>query len=395
MERVYVEENRKTMSLVFEKQIQGPATHAIVIGVGDYVHLPGGTGKEFEDHGGIGQLTSPPYSARAFALWLLRDYKNPSKPLASLELLISEKNAGTFKPPFADAKRVQRANLANVETAIRKWYDRGNTDVKHLMIFYFCGHGVGRGMITTLLLDDFGEWPANPLEQSIDFNQFRSGMDICKARQQCFFVDACRKASQTLITRYNNYTGKPIIPGSAFHSVHGRRCAPAFYSTALGERAYGFPKAPSVFTDALLKATRGAGSDEFEDGWRVDTDTLYRGMEEYLRNAFSGKEHLEQIITVDGLMRFTLHYLSEKPRGYMAIGCKPREANSNAHLSYSHTDGSQKVERQDIQLSDWCVDIEVGHYCFSATFPNGAYNDKTNEKYVKPPFQPVRIQVTP
>lgn len=383
------------MSLVFEKQIHGPATHVLVIGVGKYVHLPGGGEKEFEKHEGMGQLTSPPYSARAFTDWLLQEYKNPNKPLASVELLMSEKNGGNYAPPGGHAKQIQCANLANAETAIRDWYERGNKNAENLQIFFFCGHGVGRSNITTLLLDDFGEWTDNPLKQAIDFNAFRSGMDKCKARQQCYFVDACRTASPALIEEYNNYTGNQIIPPSAHHSIHGVRYAPTFFSTGLGESAYGKPRAPSTFTEALIKATQGAGSDEFEEIWCVDTVSLYRGMDEYLKISQAGNGQPEQIITVDGLVRFILHHLSTKPIGHMPIGCKPYEANNKAQLSYSHVDGSHEVNRQNIQSSDWCVDIEVGHYRFSAKFADQAYRDSSKEKYVRPPFPVVRIKVTP
>ena len=57
--------------LVHDVAVAGPATHALVIGVGDYPHLNGGSEKRTEQHDGMEQLTSPPISARLFASWLM------------------------------------------------------------------------------------------------------------------------------------------------------------------------------------------------------------------------------------------------------------------------------------------------------------------------------------
>ena len=76
--------------LVYENPIPaGPATHAIVIGVGDYPHLNGGAERKTQDHENMGQLTSPPVSARQFASWLIESFHHPAKPLATVSLMLS------------------------------------------------------------------------------------------------------------------------------------------------------------------------------------------------------------------------------------------------------------------------------------------------------------------
>jgi hypothetical protein len=73
---------------VYSRRFNGAATHAIVIGVGHYPHLPGGKGRpKFRAHGGMGQLKSPPESARVIARWLIENYAHPDKPLATVSLL--------------------------------------------------------------------------------------------------------------------------------------------------------------------------------------------------------------------------------------------------------------------------------------------------------------------
>ena len=56
----------------------------------------------------MGQLTSPPHSARAVARWLIRSLRDPAKPLADVALLVSEDkprpflNTRTGIPPGRD-----------------------------------------------------------------------------------------------------------------------------------------------------------------------------------------------------------------------------------------------------------------------------------------------------
>ena len=62
------------MTLILDRLVQGLATHALVIGVGGYDHLPGGISDRrmprATQFGNLGQLTSPPRSAWAFARFL-------------------------------------------------------------------------------------------------------------------------------------------------------------------------------------------------------------------------------------------------------------------------------------------------------------------------------------
>lgn len=77
----------------------GPATHAIVIGVGAYPHLIGGAGPLTNRNEGMAQLSSPPLSARALAEWLIESLHDPSKPLATVALLLSESDPRPFWQP--------------------------------------------------------------------------------------------------------------------------------------------------------------------------------------------------------------------------------------------------------------------------------------------------------
>ncbi|MER9771244.1 caspase family protein [Mesorhizobium sp. M0220] len=141
------------------------------------------------------QLTSPPISARLFASWLTSEnFRNPTKPLASVALLLSEAAPAPFLDPRNGASKfdVALADSANVRLAITEFFKRGDENADNLLIFYFCGHGIAAGTDTALLLSDYGANPLNALERAIDFRRLRIGMGRCKASEQCFFIDACR-----------------------------------------------------------------------------------------------------------------------------------------------------------------------------------------------------------
>jgi hypothetical protein len=86
-------------------------THVLVIGVGHYRHLPGGDGPivPADREYGLGQLTSLPISARAFAKWMLTNYENPVAPIGSVDLLLSERPTKSFKLPGRKSARVGSA----------------------------------------------------------------------------------------------------------------------------------------------------------------------------------------------------------------------------------------------------------------------------------------------
>lgn len=373
------------MTLLVDKPGQ-PGAHALVIGVGDYPHLQGGSGALSPDHGGMGQLSSPPESARAFARFLLQGYQHPALPLASLDLLVSEAASTPFPTP-ADGLP-GRAAFDAVKAAVLAWFARADTDADNLLLFYFCGHGLASGGQTTLLCDDFGSLPPNPLEHALDFTGLYLGLDKCKARRQVFFVDACRVASPTLFTTLN-FVGHPVIPGSARFASRTRQ-APVYYATVAGAAAYGQVGRPSVFTEATLQAFEGAGCDDLDGGWAVQTDALNRGIFHLMRRAVSRAATVGQLSTVDNLTRFALHHLPGRPRVPVEVACHPDAKNAHAALECV---GNGQHLRRPPAPSAWDLDLEEGDYTFSADLRPAEAAQGSTSTHVSPPFRPVRIPV--
>ncbi|HEY2967268.1 MAG TPA: caspase family protein [Casimicrobiaceae bacterium] len=368
--------------------------HALVVGVGEYPWLDGGTQPRFAHFEGMGQLSSPPESARAFAEWLLSPagYHNPACPLASLDLLVSDSSTDQFVPPGGASTTIQRARFADIDAAIKAWFQRGHAHADNLMMFFYCGHGVARGLKMTLLPEDYGSLQAPPqmsLSLAIDFDEFYLGMDSCAARNQLFFVDACRVASGLLI-RTQNFSGSPVIPGMAQISSPPRN-APVYYGAVPGITAFGRPGKPSFFTEALLKAFRGAGADDTTGAWALQTDTLGRGIHHQLRRAVANTAAAGQLSMTNNVgPPLAFHQLAGLPECPVDVLCDPESDTANATFAVSGN-GVQQTRVPD--ATPWGLDLVLGDYQFAANIATPSAKSGQSTSRVAPPFRSVKIPV--
>jgi hypothetical protein len=381
------------MTLIYEHATPGAATHALIIGVGSYSCLPGGKSKKtYPKAGTLGQLSSPPHSARQFVNWLLTKYCNPKQQLSTVELLISDDSKNTFDLPNGYQKAVERATIDRTEKAINRWFERGHTNADHLMIFYFCGHGVSSGDVNALLMEDFGSNINNPMRASVDFETFFGGMDKCKSRNQIYFIDSCRVADRSLILENIKGFGIAVLSEAGdFQLVP--RCTARYYAAVPGQRAYGRENMPSVFTEALLSAMQGAGCRGYPGEWEVFTDSLELGLRQLIHRADLDSQTRADI-DAHTAGSFSFHRLMEDLSIPVTLGCVPSEANLVADLGYIAEDG-QKQPRPAPDLSDWELMIPPGDYDFFAEFRGANYTDKKIHVYVNPPGQPYPLKVQP
>jgi Caspase domain len=383
--------------LVHEKAVAGPATHAIIIGVGAYPHLNGGTpGGLTPDHDGMGQLSSPPISARMFADWLIRSFNHPDKPLATVALLVSAAAKEKFVNPATDAAYdVEPATAAAAIEAIKAWKERGDTEAGNLMLFYFCGHGITEGTDTALLLADFGADRENSLDGALDLRKLWLGLQRCRATEQCFFIDACRVPSNMLAAAAG-FVGKvPIKPGPRDPNWEKPVRAPIFYATFNGAKAYGLPGAPSLYSQVLMKALAGWGADDENDTWRVTTSRLAEALENAVARKAREFDRL-QLTTADGMTKIYLHHLSTGPSVPVYVKSEPPLASiCDVTLTYGTSGGAMtpapSAGRAD---TDWEIEASAGTYDFAAAFPTGERCEVRN-MMVRPPFKPVTMRKMP
>jgi Caspase domain len=352
-----------------------PGTHALVIGVGEYPHLIGGDDPA-QKTDGLRQLSSPPVSARAFAEWLLRDYRCPGKELASLSLLVSETESVPFVNPRTGAAHdVPTAGTAEIVAAVRAWKRRADTSADNRTIFYFCGHGTSEGGDMALLTREFSLDDDNPLDSALDFRKLVEGLRDCRAVEQLFFVDACRAGSDVLISQTGGaFAGQVPVLGRLRPLDLPRREPFVYYATLAGDMAYARPESVSLFTAAMLRALDGAGSDDNEGPWQVSTTGLHAAVTHFLNEPrFAGAVAGVQVPAVGELPVFPVHHLIDLPVVPVYVGCLPPESNGQAEFVCRQAGQEPPLLRRtlaeidpDDPTSQWLVDLRYGDYEFEA-----------------------------
>lgn len=371
--------------LVEDRQLHGPQTHVLVIGVGHYRHFGDGDAPSGADDFGMRQLTSPIHSAKEITGWFIEHYIHPSAPLGSVRLLFSEPDNTHYRHPDGTSIVVGRADFDNVRSAIRAWKAAGDAHTGNVLIFYFSGHGVSDGARTVLILDDYGEDDQAPLDGAFDFSQVHRAMAHCKARTQCYFIDACRVAGEDLIDGANIGKGT-IIRNEPDNSIGLPKVrSPIFYSTVSGAEAYGRRGRSSFFSEAVVTGLNGAAADDTSGAWRVDTSQLLRLIRFYLERAEDRGESLEQINETDNMIDFELN----TPRGSfpvpVVVGCREKSDNRGVVFSWRSGDLSDTRDPPDDEY--WDVLLKPARYDFEARI-QGA-DTRTAQRTIRPPFHKV------
>jgi hypothetical protein len=344
----------------------------------------------------MGRLSSPTVSARCIADWFAGAMNNSEVPMGSIELLLSESNAPTtYENSLLGSHKVEQATAKNVENAILRWFDKADSHPKNSAIFYFCGHGLGRGPETHLVLQDFGNRQTHLMENTIYLEGLHLGMDQCRARNQCFIADCCRNVIDEILELYGQ-VGKTVIEPRVRASEYGDRIAPIFWATGRDQDAYGKRNNPSRFTEILLQALTGLGADDSDSSgqWVVDTFSLGHGMSVLFDwdNKKGGRP--PQKCKMGGEAgRFPIHYLTDALNVPVTIGCDPKSANTIAKLEVQN---GSSVSQREPKPDDWETELRANtNYQITATFSNGAYRTRPEELLVRPPIREKRLRVEP
>jgi hypothetical protein len=358
---------------------QPARTHALIIGVSDYRHLPGGSGTlnpEFD----LEQPTCSSIAAVAFARWVIEEMNNPRAPLGTVELLTS--------PPleFVISPRLKRqtldATMNNVEAAFERWMGRANSNPDNIALFYFCGHGLMKADLN-LLLSDFAAKPLKPFDTAVNINKTYEGMARCAARTQCYFLDCCQD-TKWIMSQQTYEPGRVLVPAQ-FGTLHTGD-APKYLATAPSLAAFGVKDGMTVFTTALLDCLARRGTRRKADGkWVVTTAALSEAL---------GDAPAElpvpggvQMHPTDGCHtgRSVLHELSCAPDIDVSLRCDPHAANALANFRMHASTPPHKPAYDYPVAGPWQFRASANHYLAAASFPKGQFQKSEFEIWVLPP----------
>lgn len=286
-------------------------TRVFIIGVGTYPWLDGGaTPRGADVTGGMGQLASPPISAKEVADWFISSFHNEERPLGSVDMLVSDGDGAQYASPEGEIFDLGQATIEEIETEVYAWKLLGDANPEDMMVFFFSGHGISAGARFALLARNYGEQPGRPLKGAINLNDMLEGMKCCKALRQVYFIDACRVASDILLSNATE-TGNIVIPTSLPITRGWRQSV--YFASLSGMAAYGQPGRPSLFAAALLNALKGPAADDSDDDWRVTTSRLYDALNHFASPLGDPDFGGVQSPQVGNQTLFDIHYFTSPP----------------------------------------------------------------------------------
>lgn len=382
------------MTLLVDRKESGPGIHAMVIGVGHYPHLEGGSTPR-PDTLDLRQLTSPPVNALKVADWLRTKLSHPRAKLASVDLLVSARGGPVSVADDQGATReIDPATMACIRSGVLGWIQRAHLDAGNVALFYFCGHGVAAGLMSGLLAEDFGDDHTDRtlLANVVDLEELYLGMDQCRAEEQLFLIDACRATPAAIAERaMRGRIGESILTPSA-KPRYAARDAPILYACQPGMTAYAQRDADSAFTRALLDSLDGAGAVLEGIGWCVRTDSLLRAVNARLRRLAGDQNLPPQKAVQDRTSGYVFHRLAKPPSVPLSVGCHPQTAVDAAELVVSNRLLSKRLPAPP--KGRWAESFPAGSYDIAAEFPRKEFRDcALRDVLLHPPEHSIDLEV--
>jgi hypothetical protein len=381
------------LTLIINRGLAGPQTHALVIGVGSYSNLQTpGLSPELRT---LEPLASSPVSAFELIGWLEGEYNNPSAPLGTVDCLISDPNGpAAFPRPPMRSYPIESPRMDLIQSAFDSWFDRCDQDPGNVAIFYFCGHGLMDNLgYSMLLTEDFGFTRHDPFRNStVNFDLMARGMASNQAGTQLIIADACRHTMREARNDLSPTSSQKLVR-SNMNQIHARRALVA-QAAVLGSKAYTRVGQVTQFSQALLECLRGAGSERLGGGqWVVKlsrlSDALHRVLGRNARAPGAIRQPCEN--KTEGDAEATIHVLRSNPEVPFCIGCDPHQAMQPADFSISlNKVAAPLLRRPPLDApppTPWSSRAPVGCYTVSASFdPSGIYEDTSlDDEFFYPP----------
>jgi hypothetical protein len=344
-----------------------PRTHALIIGVGGYRYLLGGTHESpqtMEHVGLLKQLTSPPRSAVAFAEHLIKTREDWMAPLGSLDLLISP--APDDPVPLPDGWQFSPANSGNIQQAYNDWKQRCDRNDDNMAVFYYCGHGLEKTELH-LLAEDFGANPNNPWLGSFAFYATRLAFHKCRAKSQFFFIDACREITSGMLQTVPTQIPLDTIDYAAGECENNL----TILGAARNESALGPRQDVSYFTQALIQILTGKVATRNGDGWVIESGEAAKHVTDVI-GMINPNEGFKQRCSCQ-INKNTIFLRVPKPKVGIVLECEPEAANPVVRLSCNAP--NPEIFNAQHMGAPWALQVEAGIYEANAQFEGNNFRN--------------------
>jgi hypothetical protein len=206
-------------------------------------------------------LASAALSAYQVAQWLITHADKLKVPLVTLDLMVSPSDREIANERALESLRVP-CEVNDFRQSANEWRRLARVDPKSSTIFYFAGLGKELPQSEPILLfSDFGDEDGPILRGSVLVNNLVFGLSPSErqrdiARTQLFFIDSSRTNFE--LKKYERDNPTPIFD-AALLGIDDR-CAPVFYASRPGGRAYAIRGEQTLFSGALLDCLDGAAA---------------------------------------------------------------------------------------------------------------------------------------
>jgi hypothetical protein len=393
------------VTLVFERKVKGPASHAFVVGVGAYPFakpdgpLPDRPPALYD----VKDLPSAAAGARLFADWLIGHRDELPAPLASLRVLISDPTtpidqealySWKEKPDLAAAAGfdprngaaiVGRATMANVQAEGVDWGKRVQEGTgENTAILYICGHGTAVPTRSFVLLEELAglDAPYSPWEPFVDVQLLASRLQrIDTLKSGYVFVDACQEVVDPFIRSEGDPVAKVgegvrfLAPPKELSSVNPKVLL--LVPGPLGTLAFDDDQdGGGRFTHVLIEALSGAAARETSGSgsWAVFADWLPRAMQELYSLRWTDREFSPVPVHMPLVDSPVVNFGARRPIVPFRVALDPAIAmNSVERLWLTGPDGKDILDRTSLG-EVWVDRVEVrqGLCSLNSTFPVGA-----------------------
>jgi len=381
-------------------------THVLVVGIGAYTHLNGGINPATNTRG-LGQLTSPPISAKALIDWFLAPlhnprpvagFRNPVAPLASLEALIAAPQPISVSAPAgqepAHEVTLDGATLQQVRDAFELWRTRLIAQPGNTGIFYFCGHGVSTGtqyaLCQDLLRNEGVPW-------EMVFEVDGTLLSLGKEAPNChvhFWIDACREVpAEILLT---NQHPAPLRT-SPLTNETVERSHSLLQATGAGRLAFAKENKTSRFTTALLKTLSGyAGSSKAGGPWQIDAFELANAVKELLKVENKSSERKQNSSFYDSGDGVPIIQLLGVPKVDLCLDLSPDAMREHGEIYLVPCDGASPVDVRPCIEGAYTKVVSKGVYNLGARSVTGHFQPaRLTFEWVNPPFYDHIFEVAP
>lgn len=375
------------MTLIYNREVDGPATHAIVVGVGCFPHLKGQWQDLPDGLRYVENVTIAPNNARAVVDWLVNSSDHLIPKLGSIRLLLSEEDGSDFlydasgidqncRPEFdnPEAVEISKATGANVEAEFPGWLDACQSDTGNVAFFFGSSHGL-QTQEHILLLEDVCENLNDQWANTISLHHLERNLYGKANKRSVLFADACRDLISGMNYPVDGVTGKRIGSITRAKLVKARadqtRAVYMLRAAPEGAQARGPEGELGYFTEALLLCLKGAAAELSTDhGWAVIPEKLRRAVEDAGRLGLNvPDEHLIPRAENSYWTGAPMVRITGKPTFPIRIGAADVMDIGRARLSLEHpTNGTNLDKAPDFEeRSALCAWVEPEFSPYHAT----------------------------